>query len=75
MTTLSKLKLANVSRKPVNEAPEQHMRGRMIAHLIEPVSADLHKAGNRFGRCCVDGLFHMPPSLSCPLHLQWHIYL
>jgi hypothetical protein len=35
MNTLTKLKLTNATRKPVEETPEQRMRGRMIAHLSE----------------------------------------
>lgn len=35
MSTLTKLKLANASRKPVEETPEERMRGRMVAHLTE----------------------------------------
>lgn len=35
MSTLTKLKLANASRKPVEETPEQRMRGRMLVHLTE----------------------------------------
>ncbi len=35
MSTLTKLKLANASRKPVEETPEERMRNRMVAHLTE----------------------------------------
>lgn len=35
MSTLTKLKLANASRKPVEETPEERMRGRMLVHLSE----------------------------------------
>ena len=35
MNTLTKLKLTNATRKPVEETPEQRMRRRMIAHLSE----------------------------------------
>lgn len=35
MSTLTKLKLANASRKPVEETPEERMRNRMVAHLTD----------------------------------------
>ncbi|HLO76814.1 MAG TPA: hypothetical protein VK196_10210 [Magnetospirillum sp.] len=35
MSILTKLKLANASRKPVEETPEERMRNRMVAHLTE----------------------------------------
>lgn len=34
-TLLTKLKLSNANRKPVEETPEQRMRNRMVAHLSE----------------------------------------
>lgn len=33
MSTLTKLKLANASRKPVEETSEERMRNRMTEHL------------------------------------------
>ncbi len=33
MSTLTKLKLANASRKPVEETPQERMRTRMTEHL------------------------------------------
>ncbi|WP_096702508.1 DUF6641 family protein [Magnetospirillum sp. 15-1] len=38
MSALTKLKLANASRKPVEETPEERMRNRMVAHLTEQLA-------------------------------------
>ena len=38
MSTLTKLKLANASRKPVEETPEQRIRSRMTEHLTEQLA-------------------------------------
>ena len=43
MSALTKLKLANASRKPVEETPEERMRNRMVAHLTEQLSAKLNR--------------------------------
>lgn len=38
MSTLTKLKLANASRKPVEETPQERMRSRMTEHLTEQLA-------------------------------------
>lgn len=38
MSTLTKLKLANASRKPVEETPQERMRSRMTEHLTEQMA-------------------------------------
>jgi hypothetical protein len=38
MSTLTKLKLANASRKPAEETPRERMRSRMTEHLTEQLA-------------------------------------
>lgn len=47
MSTLTKLKLASASRKPVEETPEQRMRGRMVEHLTEQLEMATALVENR----------------------------
>ena len=47
MSTLTKLKLANASRKPVEETPQERMRSRMTEHLTEPLAMATALVENR----------------------------
>lgn len=47
MSTLTKLKLANASRKPVEETPQERMRSRMTEHLTEQLAMATALVENR----------------------------